>query len=323
MNPHFRGGCGESGWVFHIQGSGTADLRLLNVRYPTQPGGLAQPLAQHTRVNSCPVINRRAFRSGQLPTEHFNERFSEENLSFWVPLIIEHGGIAERETVLDIGCGTGGFSAAIASAAAARVVGLEQSGDFIAFARSHHTTRCGSARWVNGDAADLPFADGSFDRVVLSLVLHQLPEPERTVREAARVTRAGGSVLVRTIAPEDARGRVPARFFPSMAAADEARMPRVAEIERWLSAAGLRAGPACRVIRNAHLSLAEQVRHAQIEVRSRYASIPEEELHEGLRRMRDDALSHGGVWIDPRPTTFISAWKGSARRGAPGCVAGG
>jgi ubiquinone/menaquinone biosynthesis C-methylase UbiE len=256
------------------------------------------------------VIDRRAFRSGQLPTEHFNERFSEENLSFWVPLIIERAGIAEGETVLDVGCGTGGFSAAIASASAASVVGLDQSRDFIKFARTHRKTHRGPVAWVNGDAEDLPFGDDSFDRVVLSLVLHQRPEPERAVREAARVTRTGGSVLVRTIAPEDVGSRVPARFFPSMAAADQARMPRVAEIECWLSDAGLRIEPTRRVVRNARLTLAGQVSHAQIEVRSRYANIREEELQEGLRRMRDDALSHGGGWIDPRPTTFITAWKG-------------
>jgi SAM-dependent methyltransferase len=258
------------------------------------------------------VIDRRAFRSGQLPTEHFNERFSGENLSFWVPLIVECSGIADGEKVLDVGCGTGGFSAAIASASAARVVGLDQSGDFIEFARSHHQIQRGWAGWVNGDAEEMPFGDDSFDRVVLSLVLHQLREPARAVREAARVTRTGGSVLVRTIAPEDAGGRVPARFFPSMAAADQARMPPVALIEGWLSGTGLRTGLPRRVLRNARLTLAEQVSHAQIEVRSRYAGIGDGELLEGLRRMREDALSHGGGWIDPRPTTFITARKGGS-----------
>lgn len=255
------------------------------------------------------VIDRQAFRSGQLPTEHFNERFSDENLSFWVPLIIECAGIAGGETVLDVGCGTGGFSAAIASVSAACVVGLDQSGDFIEFARSHHQTDRGRVGWVNGDAGDLPFGGDSFDRVVLSLVLHQLAEPGRAVREAARVTRTGGSVLVRTIAPEDAGSRVPARFFPSMADADQARMPAVAQIELWLANAGLEITLARRVLRNARLTLAEQVNHAQIEVRSRYTSIGEDELYEGLRLMREDGISHGGGWIDPRPTTFITARK--------------
>jgi ubiquinone/menaquinone biosynthesis C-methylase UbiE len=258
------------------------------------------------------VTDRRAFRSGQLPTAHFNERFSDENLSFWVPLIIECGSIAAGETVLDVGCGTGGFSAAIASASAANVVGVDQSRAFIDFARDHHRPQRGCVDWVNGDAEELPFGGDSFDRVVLSFVLHQLPEPERAVREAARVMRTGGSVLVRTIAPEDAAGRVPARFFPSMAAADQARMPPVAQIKLWLSDAGLRVGLARRVLRNARLTLAEQVSHAQIEVRSRYAGIGEEELQEGLRRMREDAVSHGGEWIDPRPTTFLTARNGDS-----------
>ena len=131
-------------------------------------------------------IDRRAFRSGQLPTEHFNERFSDENLSFWVPLINECGGIAEEQTVLDVGCGTGGFTAAIASASAARVVGVDQSRDFIEFARNHQQTQRRSAGWVNGDAKELPFAGGSFDRVVLPLVGPgrvggEVPVPRRPV----------------------------------------------------------------------------------------------------------------------------------------------
>jgi hypothetical protein len=39
--------------------------------------------------------------------------------------------------------------------------------------------------------------------------------------------------------------------------------------------------------------------------------VSEEELAAGLRRMHDDARRHGGGWLDPRPTTFITAWKGS------------
>jgi ubiquinone/menaquinone biosynthesis C-methylase UbiE len=160
------------------------------------------------------VVDRRAFRSEQLPTRHFNERFSDENVSFWVPLIIEHGRIAEGETVLDVGCGTGGFTARIAAAAAARVVGVDQSREFIDFAQTHHRPARGSVEWVHGDAGKLPFDSDSFDRVVLSFVLHQLPEPPEAIREAARVMRAGGSALVRTIDPADAHERVPARSSP-------------------------------------------------------------------------------------------------------------
>ena len=43
-----------------------------------------------------------------------------------------------------------------------------------------------------GDAARLPFADGSFDVVVCLEVIEHLPQPEQVLREVNRVLRAGG-----------------------------------------------------------------------------------------------------------------------------------
>lgn len=48
---------------------------------------------------------------------------------------------------------------------------------------------------VSGDARRLPFDAGRFDTVVATLVLCTIPEPERAVREMARVLRPGGKLL--------------------------------------------------------------------------------------------------------------------------------
>jgi SAM-dependent methyltransferase len=250
-----------------------------------------------------------AFSSAQLPTEHFNERFSEENLAYWVPLLIDVAQIHAGHRVLDIGCGTGGFARAIAETAAASVTGVDYSERFIAFARAFPPPARGTVEWEVADAQALPVADASFDRVLLSLVLHQLARPQVAVAEAFRALVDGGIVLVRTIAPEDVGERVPERYIRAMAMADAERLPPLDSIERWLEEAGFVVVHRRRVLRNEKLRLADEERQLQVEARYRYAFLSSAELEEGLRLLRADAEKQGAGWVDPRPTHFVGAAK--------------
>ena len=74
----------------------------------------------------------------------------------------------------------------------------------------------GAVAWKVGSAESLPVDQGSFDRAVLSLVLHQLANPKLAVAEALRALAADGRVVIRTITPADVAARVPYRFFPLM-----------------------------------------------------------------------------------------------------------
>jgi SAM-dependent methyltransferase len=253
-----------------------------------------------------------AFSSAQLPTEHFNARFSEENIAFWVPILIDCAKIETGHRVLDIGCGTGGFTRAIADMASAAVTGIDISERFIEFARDAPEPKRGEVTWKVGSAESLPVAEGSFDRAVLSLVLHQLANPELAAAEAFRSLAADGRrVVVRTVAPEDVGARVPYRFFPSMSAVDTNRMPPLDEIEGWLEDAGFVVTERRRVLLSKKLNLADQERTLLVEFHVRYSFIPEQERDEGLRLMRAEAKANAANWIDPRPESFIVASKTS------------
>jgi SAM-dependent methyltransferase len=92
--------------------------------------------------------------------------------------------------VLDVGCGTGPFSL-VAQERGANVVSLDLGVELLRRARGK-----GARRTIAGDAAALPFADGSFDVVMSSECIEHTPGPEQSVAEMLRVLRSGGILVV-------------------------------------------------------------------------------------------------------------------------------
>jgi len=75
-----------------------------------------------------------------------------------------------------------------------RYVGLDLSEAMLTRARPRAEGL--NVELVQGDSHRLPFADASFDAVVLHLIVAVVPDPARALAEAARVTRPGGTLLV-------------------------------------------------------------------------------------------------------------------------------
>ena len=137
------------------------------------------------------------------------------------PVFIGHAGIADGESLLEVGCGTGSLTFALPEAAKiASLTAIDHSEIYLAAAQAKN--RDPRIRIDHGDGSALRFADASFDRAVSMLVLPSvLPRPEQAVAEMRRVTRPGGVVCA---AFWDSPGGAAASrmFWDTAAALDEA-----------------------------------------------------------------------------------------------------
>jgi SAM-dependent methyltransferase len=112
-------------------------------------------------------------------------------------------GLQAGERVLDMGCGAGRHAFEMYQRGA-DVIALDQDADELAvvsewFAamRDEGTVPLGAEADVKqGDALDLPFPDGEFDRIVAAEVLEHIPDDERAISELVRVLRPGGTIAV-------------------------------------------------------------------------------------------------------------------------------
>ena len=107
------------------------------------------------------------------------------------------------ERLLDLGCG-GGRHAFEALRRGARVVALDADAaevkDAAALIEAMEddglAAHGGAGAGTVGSALELPFPDGTFDRVIAAEVLEHIPEDRRAMGELARVLRPGGTIAV-------------------------------------------------------------------------------------------------------------------------------
>lgn len=238
------------------------------------------------------------------PAQFDAERYSADNLSFWAPITVRLARIGRGDRVLDVGCATGGFTSAIADATGARLVGCDHSYDMLAYACRHRSRP--STRWVRADAGSMPFPPKAFDRVVASLVLHQVPDRERALQQVSVVLDDEGVLAIRTVTPEDAAAWTPHRFFPSVARAQEARMPPITELTRLLAQVGfsdVTSEPVERVRRTPREDIERSFR---TEVADRFPFLSTAELEDGLARLRDHWSTEDGDLVAGRYVFLIA-----------------
>ena len=239
----------EQGWVFSRR-SGTANLYHM-VLDELDPGARKLWLVMREETAESPSARQDGLRLARRLRQRRDsaQSFFAGHAGQWDKLRRELYGtsfstaamlalLPSDWTVADLGCGTGAIAAELAGCVG-KVIGIDQSEAMLAAAKER-TAELRNVELRRGDLESLPLELASVDAAMLSIVLTYVAEPAAVLREAARVLRPGGRLVVVDLLRherEDFRRQMGQQwpgFEPS-------------ELERMMSDAGLK-GPKCRPI---------------------------------------------------------------------------
>jgi ubiquinone/menaquinone biosynthesis C-methylase UbiE len=123
--------------------------------------------------------------------------YSPAVLARWLEVISQSVPKGSISKILDLGCGTGRYSNALADYFEANVIGIDPSEKMLAQARRKASER---VRYYRASGESIPLRDASVDMVFISMAFHHFERPDRAAAECRRVLRREGSVCLRAAA---------------------------------------------------------------------------------------------------------------------------
>lgn len=138
------------------------------------------------------------FRSVAARYDIMNDVLSGGLHRLWKAFAVRHAQVRPGMRVLDVAGGTGDLARAFARQVgpAGRVILTDINDAMLAEGRDRLLDAGLAIDTVLCDAEQLPFADGSFDRVIVSFGLRNMTHKDRALAQMARVLRPGGQLLV-------------------------------------------------------------------------------------------------------------------------------
>jgi ubiquinone/menaquinone biosynthesis C-methylase UbiE len=121
----------------------------------------------------------------------------EQTIQFFLPYHSQEE-MFRGKTVLDIGCGGGGKTCYYATFGPAKIIGIDivphyaEEGN--AFAREKGLSDIAS--FMTADASQMPFADETFDTIIMNDAMEHVDHPEKTLEECFRVLKPGGHLYI-------------------------------------------------------------------------------------------------------------------------------
>ncbi|MCP5082809.1 MAG: methyltransferase domain-containing protein [Alphaproteobacteria bacterium] len=193
------------------------------------------------------------------------------------------------DKIIDLGCGTGRFSGALADIFDANVLGVEPSSKMIERARAKHNDV--RLRFHDAPGEALPVDDSSVDMIFMSMVLHHLAAPQKVALECWRALRSGGHVCIRNTVSDEVRSYPYLDVFPSIQAIIKRQLISRERLNGMFEELGFRvlAGETIwhEIAPNGH-AFAEKI---ALRADSFVAQLPDREFEAGVEALRERALT--------------------------------
>jgi SAM-dependent methyltransferase len=149
-------------------------------------------------VNAVKEGQRRMWSTGDYPS-------IAQTIESAAAVVVERVGAGAEQELLDVATGSGNV-AIPAAAAGAAVTGLDLTPELLEVARRRAAEAGVEVRWIEGDAEELPFADGSFDKVTSCFGVIFAPRHGQAASELVRVARPGATIVFTGWTPEGVNG---------------------------------------------------------------------------------------------------------------------
>lgn len=214
-----------------------------------------------------------------------------EMLQLWMKVVDSSVGKQSINTILDLGCGTGRFSEALAAHFDAEVIGIDPSKKMLDQAWKKLRDR--RVQYEHGCGEAIPLPNDSVDLIFMSMCFHHFDDQMLATRECRRVLRDGATAILRT----GTRDRIPSYpyvdFFPKIHPILKDRLPTAAFIREVFESAGFSTVSSDIVIQQIAPDCATYIDKLSAGADSVLAQLSPADFQAGIEAMRAHAARAG------------------------------
>jgi ubiquinone/menaquinone biosynthesis C-methylase UbiE len=214
-----------------------------------------------------------------------------EVLHLWMNVVSSYVEKRRINTILDLGCGTGRFSEALAVHFDAEVVGIDPSKKMLEQARRKLRDR--RVRYELGCGEAIPLPNNSVDMIFMSMIFHHFDNPRLAARECRRVLRDGATAFLRAGTRERISSYPYVDFFPESRSILKDCLPTSAFMREVFESAGFSTVISDVVIQKIAPNYAAYTEKLSAGADSVLARLSRSDFETGIEAMRSHAARAG------------------------------